>query len=127
VRPANSSSISTEGCRGRGAGFVAGFAGSFWVGASFVLCSFASNLFLFRSTSGSPLVVTFVESLRLHGPEASGESVGIGWECGMWFRQMWIFFGNAIFFFYQRRRYCTVGRCAVCNVAQCSLGRLNTL
>ena len=89
-------SISTEGRRGRGAGFVAAFvvvfvfAGAwvkecFWVGASFILCFFASNFFLFHSTSGSPLVVTFVESLRLRGPEASGESVGIGSGCGMWF------------------------------------------
>ena len=57
----------------------------FWVGAAFILCFFTSNFFLFRSTSGSPLVVTFVESLCLRGPEASGESIGVGLGCGMWF------------------------------------------
>src|ERR1700678_1820296 len=114
VRQSASSSISstsTEGRRGcgagagLGAGFIVGFTGArvkefFLVGADFISCFFPSNCFFFRSTSGSPLVVTFVESLHLRGPEASGKSVGI-WDvgCGMWFRQMWIFFGDQFYFF----------------------------
>ena len=90
------SSIPTEGHHGHWAGFMAAFVvvfifagawveGCFWVGAGFVLCFFASNFFLFCSTSGSPLVVSFVESLHLDMRVASGESVGIGSGCGMWF------------------------------------------
>ena len=94
------SSTSTEGRHscGAGAGLVAGFVvrftgarveDFFLVGADFVLCFFASNFFFFRYTSGSPLVVTFVESLHSRGPEASGKSVGIrDVGCGLWFRQM---------------------------------------
>ena len=75
------SSTSMEGHHGRGAGaglatgFVFMFTRArveecFLVGADFVLCFFASNFFFFCSTSGSPLVITFVESLHLQGPEA---------------------------------------------------------
>ena len=71
----------------------------FWVGASFVVCFFVSNPFLFCSTAGSPLVVTFIERLCLQVTEASGESVGIGSRCGMWFRQMWICFCDAFFYY----------------------------
>jgi hypothetical protein len=55
------------------------------VSAGVVVCFCPSDLCRFRSTTGLPLVVTFVESLRLRGPEALGESVGIGSGCGMWF------------------------------------------
>src|SRR5271155_940170 len=41
-------------------------------GAASIFCVDA-NLFFFRSTIGSPLVFAFLESLRLRGPETSGE------------------------------------------------------
>src|ERR1700678_1585113 len=113
VRRSASSSISSTSSEGRrgcgagaglGAGFIAGFTGArvegfFLVGADFISCFFPSNFFFFRSSSGSPLIVTFVESLRFRGPEASGESVGI-WDvgCGLWFRQMWKFFCDQFLF-----------------------------
>ena len=79
VWQSNSSSISSilmGGHHGHGhgtvlaVGFVVVFTGAqvedcFLVGASFVLCFFASNFFFFHSTSGLPLVVTFVKSLCL--------------------------------------------------------------